>query len=199
MGRTRNAVGQQCPRGFDSLSLRRFSKLELLRMNIKREKDTGTYLILDDGVEKELDVSNFNREHNIDGVIRIQKYDYPHFPKKKYFSHFNLQYCGHVVGSIYVLPEIVRPGYFINENKQKLPLLEFSGKLVGECVEVRNNLSYEDLSEEDFEYSFEHIKNTESLKKAMVRRYSISMPKLSAKEILEMGISLTKLKIIRNI
>lgn len=166
-------------------------------MIVKREKDTGTYLILENGVECEVDVDKFDRDHGINGVIRIQSYDYPFFPKSEYFAHFNLQHCSHTVGSVYALPEIIRPGYYISDSEQKLPLLVFAGKHIGECVEVRNNLSYDDLPEEDFEYSFEHIKNVETLKKAIIRRYSVSMPKLSVEEITGLGISFTKLRIIR--
>ena len=45
-------------------------------------------------------------------------------------------------------------------------------------------------------FSFSHIKDVESLKKAIIDRYSSSMPNLSKEEILSLGISLTKLKII---
>jgi hypothetical protein len=168
-------------------------------MIIQREKDTGIYLILENGIEREVDADKFDRDHGINGIIRIQSYDYPHFPKLEYFTHFNLQFCGHEIGAIYAFPEIVRPGYFISEKEQKLPLLEFSGKYIGECVEVRNNLAYSDLSEADFDDSFKHIKGVESLQETIIRRYSVSLPRFLPKEILQLGVSLTKLKIIGEI
>jgi len=166
---------------------------------IQREKNTGIYLILENGAEYEVDADQFDRDHGINGIIRIQSCDYPHFPKSEYFTHFNLQFCGHEVGATYALPEIVRSGYFISENGQKLPLLAFSDKYIGECIEVRNNLSYNDLSEADFKYSFDHIKNVELLRETIVRRYSVSLPKFSPEEILRLGVSLTRLRIIGKI
>ena len=130
-------------------------------------------------------------------VIRLQSEDFDSIKKNTTFlNHFNLQSSGHEVGIAYLLTKILKRGYFKSKEDQVLPELDIKNSYVGVCVEVKNNLSYNDLTKEDFKFSFSHIKDVESLKKAIIDRYSSSMPNLSKEEILSLGISLTKLKII---
>ena len=133
----------------------------------------------------------------ISGVIRIHDDEYKNIDREKEFlTHFNLQVSHHKVGNIYILPRILKSGFF-TEEKEKLPNLSFKNVIKGECVEVREYLKYEELEKNDFEFSFENIKNSEELEKIIYERYSKSMPNLSKKEILDLGVSLTKLRILR--
>jgi hypothetical protein len=140
-------------------------------------------------------------QNNKDNVpeIRIQKKDFEYFEKNKlpkYLNHFNLQICGHETGKIYLLPKILKQGYFISKEKEKLPKLDYNESIVGLCIEVKENLKYEDLTKLDFKYSFPNIQNITSLKQEILYRYQQSLPNLSEEEILSLGISFTKLKIL---
>lgn len=134
---------------------------------------------------------------DIDGIIRISESEYCFIDmKKKYLDHFNLQICGHEVGKIYSLPRILKHGYF-TEEKEQLPDLLFDKTILGKCVLVKQNLSFNELGNFDFNYSFQHIKSINALKTAILKRYKQSMPKLSDDDILKLGVSLTRLEIIK--
>ncbi len=116
---------------------------------------------------------------NISGIIRIPIAEYGFINRdKEFLTHFNLQVCQHKVGDIYVLPKIMKHGYFDGE-REVLPDLNFDNVVVGECVEVMENVSYTDIRDDFFVFSFENIKNVEELKVAIFNRYSKSMPNLN--------------------
>lgn len=128
--------------------------------------------------------------------IRIRKNDYGELPQiGELFTHFNLQLSGHKVGETYLLPKIIKAGYFDGKN-EKLPLLDFTNVYYGECIEVKECLEYSDISNSDFEFSFFSIKNIDQLKKSIIARYAQSMRNLSNEKILSLGVSKTTLKII---
>ncbi len=132
-------------------------------------------------------------------LIRIRKNEYKYLPQiNRYFTHFNLQKSNHKIGQIYLLPKIIKSGYF-NEKEEILPLLDFNNIYYAECIDVNECLQYNDLKKSDFKFSMSHIKNTDELKKTILKRYTKSMPKLSKNEILDLGVSKTTLKIIGKI
>ncbi len=132
----------------------------------------------------------------IDGIIRIKNEEYISINRdEKYLTHFNLQVSHHKVGFIYALPRIIKSGYF-TQKEERLPDLSFDNIVIAECVQVKEYLKYEELNESHFKYSFKTIKNTKELQKVILSRYCKSMPELTKKEILSLGVSMTKLKII---
>ncbi len=161
-------------------------------------RGTDEYLIgfSEDGKLLHAKKNDFFKKRNIDCVIRLQKEDFVHLDSvKAYLVRFNLQRVNFKVGERIALVLIVKPGYF-NGKKEVLPVLSLKNAVVADCVDVRNNVSYDELTEENFKYSLEHIKSVPELKKAILRRYKKSMPGLSDKQMLALGVSVTKLKIV---
>ena len=62
---------------------------------------------------------------------------------------------------------------------------------------MQNNIDYVDLKEKVFEHSLSNIKNINTLKKAIKRRYKKSLAHLSDTEKLSLGVAITELKIIK--
>lgn len=143
-----------------------------------------------------MEIRSSNKEIGIKNLIRLQKKDFASIKSQKIITHFNLEKSNHEINMVYLLPKILSSGYYISESDFLEPELDFENCYVAKCLEVRENLSYDDLSEKDFQYSFENIKNIETLKKEILFRYSKSLPNLSKEEILNLGISLTKLEIL---
>jgi len=142
-----------------------------------------------------LNEEEFFNDHQIYGAIRIRKKEFKFIKlENQYLTHFNLQWTTHKKGKIYSLPLIIKPGYF-TAKKEVLPVLLFDNCLVARCITARNSLKYEDLKKEDFKYS--SVKNKEELKKNIVERYKKSMPHLSVKEIISLGVGMTKLNLLK--
>ncbi len=141
-------------------------------------------------------MDDFLQKNKIEGVIRIQKEDYIFLHKElQYFTHFNLQWTNHRSGLIYALPLIVKPGYYTDE-KEVLPILSFENCLIAKCLEVREYLNYEEITSEDFKFSLPTIQNIEELKKALIKRYSQSLPSFPTEKLLSLGVVITKMKIM---
>ena len=96
---------------------------------------------------------------------------------------------------MYVLARILKPGYF-TPTKEALPVLSFEGNFLTRCLSVRNKVAYEQLSIDDFIYSLPAIQNKKQLQKAIVKKYSKSLPTLSAKKIVSLGVAITNLEIV---
>lgn len=77
-----------------------------------------------------------------------------------------------------------------------LPLLSFENICYGECIEVGNNIEYTSLHKDIFEYSMCTIKDIDSLKQEMFRRYHLSRPELSDDDIVSLGVAYTKLRLV---
>ena len=164
--------------------------------NLKRSTDNKLIGVVNNGKVLHAKKDDFFRKLNIQGVIRLQKQDFAHLSSSKnYLTHFNLQRVDFKRGERFALALIVKPGFF-DGKKEVLPVMSFKNAVLAECVNVRNNVPYDKLTKEDFKYSFKHIKNVPELKKAILRRYKKSVPHLSKEQILSLGVSITKLKIL---
>jgi len=136
--------------------------------------------------------------YKVDGIIRISKDDFVFLPKKRgaVFVHFNLQHSGHLSEKIYLIMKILKNGYYISYSEELLPVLSLQGSIITRCVGVRENLSYQEVSNEDLRLSFIKLNSVKDLKELIYKRYSKSLPLLSKKDILQLGVSISKLKII---
>ena len=140
----------------------------------------------------------------VDGIIRLTAEEFKHYSlllpaqsrakSNNKINHFNLQYSGHRAGKKYLLPKIVKHGYFIDDEHEQLPVLSLKNAIICEVVDVKENVNYEILTNNDIKYSA--YKNVDEVKKAIIKKYSKSMPKLIKNEILKLGVSVTKLKLI---
>ena len=173
--------------------------LFFLMKNIKRSFHLDEFFIKSEDQIISLSLKEFLQKNEIDGIIRIRREDFIFFETNpKFLTHFNLQSTSHKKGKIYALPLIVKQGFF-DGKKEVSPILSFENNFIAECLEVKNNIRYKDLKQEDFKDSFPSIQNITQLKKVIVKRYSKSIPNLSQQKILSMGIAITKLKIIKKI
>jgi hypothetical protein len=111
-----------------------------------------------------------------------------------YFTHFNLEFAGNPVGGRMFLPRVLTQGYFRAPGDEVLPILSFANVYTGTVTHKREHVPYKALHSEIFHYSMKHIKNVAELKKAILRRYRISMPNLSDEEILKRGVGITTIR-----
>ena len=101
--------------------------------------------------------------------------------------HSNLR-CKHLV-------KIMKKGSF-NGKVYKAPILSKKIVYFVKCLKIKNYLRYKNLKKKDFKHSFKDIKNVKALKKAMIRRYKKSLLHINNIQIIRLGVSTTKLKII---
>lgn len=164
-------------------------------MQIKRQKNYNDILILKNGEEVYVDVEEFLNQYKIDWVIRIQNTDIEFIKDKEIYAHFNLQISNHKVWKVYLLPKILRNGYFDEKNNiEVLPLLEIDEKLIFECIDVQESLNYSEIWENHLQNSLDYIKEVEDLKEHIYFKYSKSMPNLTKEQILDLGVAYTLLK-----
>lgn len=167
-----------------------------MKETIKRELNRTEIVVIFDGKEIKVNEREFLKDKNVQGTIRIQKKDYAFINEKKGFiTHFNLECSGHKKNENYLLPIIEKRGFF-DGKKEVMPVLNFNGVYLCKCIDVKNNVSYENITKEDFKYSFENIKNIFELKAEILFRYKTSMPHLSDEEILSKGVGITYLQIL---
>jgi len=163
---------------------------------ISRELKTNLVRVSIDGKDIDLSLKDFKKKFGAFGLIRITKNEFNYIENQeiKQLTHFNLQSSNHKIGEKYLLVKIIEHGSFDGKDKETLPLLDLSNPQLFKCVECEENMSYENLNPEIFENSFPDIKNIQELKEAIIKRYSKSMPFLKKEELLELGISITKLE-----
>lgn len=163
---------------------------------LPRSHGADIYRILKGDTISEVDAHEFEVAHHVDGGIRILNDEYAHIDRTlPFFTHFNLEFSGHRIGAKYVLPCIITQGYYRAPGDEVLPVLSFDDVLTGTCVSKREHVPYRALHEADFRYSMKHIQNVADLKRAILHRYSISMPNLTESEILKLGVALTTLRL----
>ena len=164
---------------------------------IRETNDSLKLRYFEDGKIKEMTHEDFNTSLRVEGSIRIHKKDFKLLPQhQKILTHFNLEVCYHKVGKMYALPIILERGYLKKNGEELTPLLDISNCKLSRCIDVKEYVKYDELSEEDFKFSFPHIKSIEDLKKEILWRYSQSLPDHSNEELLELGVSITTLELM---
>ena len=150
----------------------------------------------EDGIIEEYDAKDFTRHFGIATIIRILNDEYSFIDHDlPFLTHFNMEFSGHKTGAKVLLPRILRQGYFKGEEDEVLPVLSVKNVYVGTVVKKREHIPYDALLPEAFTYSMKHIKSPAELKKAILRRYGVSMPLLSDDEILARGVGMTVIKL----
>ena len=141
----------------------------------------------------------FLKKYNVHHIIQILRSDFKLIKKNmNRFTHFNIQYTAHKPGKNYLIMKIHKRGYF-NESTStyKDAILDSNNFILAKCLSAQNNIDYVDLKEKVFEHSLSNIKNINTLKKAIKRRYKKSLAHLSDTEKLSLGVAITELKIIK--
>ena len=143
--------------------------------------------------------SIFYKKYNIHRVIKLSSSDFILIKKNiTRLTHFNIQYTVHIPGRNYLIIKIDKQGYF-DGITYKQPILNSNNFILAKCLSVQNNIDYVDLKEKVFEHSLSNIKNVNTLKKAMKRRYKKGLAHLSDSEKLSLGVAITELKIIKRL
>jgi hypothetical protein len=148
-------------------------------------------------VSKNKDI--FLKKYNVHHCIKILSSDYKLIKKNmNKLTHFNIQYSGHKPGKNYLIVKIDKRGYF-DGKVFKEPILSSNNFIIAKCLFVKNNIDYINLKEKFFKHSLSNIKNINTLKKAIKRRYKKSLAHLSDTEKLSLGVAITELKIIKRL
>lgn len=143
-------------------------------------------------LEKVAEIGNNN------GPIKLFDEDFVNINENvRRMTHFNIQQCGHQKGLNYLVFKIVEPGYFDNKIEQP-PILDAHEFYLARCINVENCVDYEFLNDEHFTFSLNNIKNIDSLKSAILRRYEKSLAHISVEKKLSLGVSVTELEILNH-
>jgi transketolase len=156
-----------------------------------RSIDDSKILLSINGKEELLDRLKFQKEHKVDGIIRISKDDFDYFLLEDKITHFNLENSNHKKGAVYLVLKILRNGS-LNKSKEVLPLLDLKSKIKFKCVFVKEKIAYKSLKQNSFEFSKQ--KSVDELKKSIVKNYSISLPEVSKEDLSKLGVSMTILE-----
>ena len=141
----------------------------------------------------------FVKKYNVHSLIRILPPDFKLIKKNmNRFTHFNIQYTAHKPGKNYLIMKIHKRGYF-NESTStyKDAILDSNNFILAKCLSSQNNVDYADLKEKVFKHSLSNIRNVDSLKKAIKKRYDKTFVYLSNMKKLSLGVAITELKIIK--
>ena len=139
----------------------------------------------------------FLKKYNVYQNISILHSDFKLIKKNmNRFTHFNIQNTGHKPGKNYLIMKIHKRGYF-DGITFKQPIYDSNNFILAKCLSAQNNIDYVDLKEKVFEHSLSNIKNINTLKKAIKRRYKKSLAHLSDVEKLSLGVAITELEIIK--
>jgi|GEM_PF-1145055 len=161
-------------------------------------KFRNTYRIDNYGTTVDINAKEFNAKHGIDGIIRIHNDVYETIDDTlTRFTHFNLEFSGHQIGKTYAMPRIVKFGYYRSDADECPPVLSFDNIYIVRCVSVSEHVPFVAIRDDSFRTSMSHIKDVDALKKEMLFRYAISLPNLTKKQILSMGVSITTLRFMR--
>ena len=113
----------------------------------------------------------FVKKYNVHSLIRILPPDFKLIKKNmNRFTHFNIQNTVHKPGRNYFIVKIYKRGYF-DGITFKQPIYNNNNFILAKCLSTQNYIDYVDLKEKVFEHSLSNIKNINTLKKAIKRRY----------------------------
>lgn len=169
-----------------------------MTLTIKRGSSYDEFIVLEDGKKFTVSVEQLRRTTGLHDVIRILDTDYNEIDEtQKYLAHFNLEDTDSIPGNTYILAKIVEPGFFDHiSGKERPPTLSLKDVIIAKCLKAETNVPYEKLTPEYFNFSMKHIYDVPTLKDAIIRRYSASMPRLSKEEILGLGVSWQTLELL---
>ena len=141
----------------------------------------------------------FLKKYNVHHCIKILRSDFKLIKKNmNRFTHFNIQNTINKQGKNYLIVRIHKRGYY-DGITYKQPILGNSNFILAKCLSVQNNIDYVNLKKNVFKYSSSNIKNIDTLKKAIKRRYKKTLTHLSDTEKLSLGVAITELKIIKRL
>ena len=139
----------------------------------------------------------FSKKYKSHAIIKILRSDFKLIKKNMTrFTHFNAQNTIHKPGKNYLIFKIYKKGYF-DGSTNKQPILYYNNFILAKCLSSQNDVDYADLKEKVFKHSLSNIRNVDSLKKAIKKRYDKTFVYLSNMKKLSLGVAITELKIIK--
>lgn len=139
------------------------------------------------------DIFNLFKKNNYEGIIKIRKEELNYIKKLKpnsKYVHFNLFPSYHEKNKQFALVEIVKEGYFKNENNFKLPTLNLENIYRAVSLEIVEKINLKEIKKKYLKYSpFENLKDLENF---ILKKYKNIINKND-----EIFISITVLKIIK--
>lgn len=133
-------------------------------------------------------------------LVRVTKEEYPeHATEGALLYHFGLPINADFVGTIVSLARIMEHGYFLKDGQEKMPLLSFDNIWQATVQERIASTTYDKLSEKYFRNSIGGANDIDSVKELILTRYRNSLPDLTDEEILDRGVSVRLLKLIKKV
>jgi|TARA_B100001964_G_scaffold113120_1_gene126076 hypothetical protein len=143
------------------------------------------------------DKSIFFKRYGVHNTIALHSSEFKLIKRNtKRLTHFNIQWTGHKQGKKYLIAKIERLGYF-NGIVYKPPILSCNNFILTKCLSVQNHNKYGNLRDNVFKYSLSNIRDINSLKKTIKRRYKMSLAHISDSKKMSLGVAITELKIIK--
>lgn len=117
------------------------------------------------------------------------------FSSRKYFYHFNIFNTVHKKAQKYLMVKILKKGLSKN-NRHIQPILGYKKIYVVKCLKVKNKIPYNQLKYTDYKDNLYNVKNVKDLKNNILLKYSKTLQHLDNKKKVQLGVGITKLKII---
>lgn len=136
----------------------------------------------------------------VQAIIRIRLCDYPSTAKPgTLLTHFGLTTVNEFASQQAILAKIVEHGFFRANGDELPPLLSFQEVWLSTIEQCIEQTSYDDLPADCFDNTIGDVTDLVSLKAAILGRYSDTLPDLSKEQILEKGVSLRYLRLLKKI
>ncbi len=136
------------------------------------------------------------RRLKVDGLIRLHAADFRLLAGAgPMFTHFNLESTSNTAGCRYAILPIVKPGRRLPNGREVLPVVDPTYFRMGTCVETIQRVALTAVTAEHFAESLPTIKTSESLRSALLKRYTGMFPNLTEDDIVARGCALTRLRL----
>lgn len=133
-------------------------------------------------------------------AVRVTKKEYPEEAiEGTLLYHFGLPLNADFVGTKVSLARIIEHGYFLRDGQEKMPLLSFENVWQAVIQERIALTTYDKLSDKFFTNSIGGATDIEGVKKLILARYRNSLPDLTDEEILNRGVSVRLLKLVKRV
>ena len=165
---------------------------------IKRTKNLKFLYFFNKNSSKRKPYKNFLKEQKIHDLIKLTSEEFKTVLKKKEFFHFNLQHSVHKRNKKYYLVKILKHGYS-DKKKYIHPILSSKVFLLAKCESSRNFVNYTQVKKNELNKSLLLIKNIKNLKSSILKKYKKSLSYIDNNTKIKMGVSITKLKILKKV
>jgi hypothetical protein len=165
------------------------------RPELPLSNDTRVEFVSTDGV-KTIAITAVYRALAVDSLIRLHMMEFSLIPSMEHtFVHFNLEFSTNKKGGRYALVPIVKPGHRSPDGTETLPLLDIGQGRFATCVDVRQHVPFEEVTEEVFALSLQHIRSVDQLRDTLAERYARMFPTRRLDDILRLGCAISWLHV----